>query len=148
MLFRSPLYKRIISTDPDELMPPPASHKALKPAEREMLRRWIEEGASWQPHWSLIKPERPAIPRLNDAGWVRNPIDSFILAKLESKGLKPAPEASRRALIRRVSLDLIGLPPQAAEVEAAVKDASSDWYERYVEHLLTSAHYGEHRARY
>jgi len=107
----SPLYLRITSKDPEELMPPSKSHKILKPAEKDLLRRWIAQGAPWEPHWSFIKPERPALPVVKNDKWARNAVDRFILAKLEVQGLAPAPEADRRTLARRLSLDLLGLPP-------------------------------------
>ncbi|MBI1842199.1 MAG: DUF1549 domain-containing protein, partial [Verrucomicrobia bacterium] len=148
-LDESALWSRITTRDPDEVMPPPKSHKVLKPEEREIIRRWIQEGAPWQPHWSFIKPERPPTP---DAGSlrsrVRNPIDAFVFSRLEGRGLAPAPEADRRVLARRLSLDLVGLPPRAEAVEAFVKDRSPDYYERYVDRLMDSAQWGEHRGRY
>ncbi|MBV9470163.1 MAG: DUF1553 domain-containing protein [Abitibacteriaceae bacterium] len=144
----SPLYKRISSKDQDEMMPPPASHKSLKPEQIALIRRWIEQGAPWQPHWSLIKPERPALPTVKNVKWVKNPIDRFILARLEATGLQPAPEAPRYALARRVALDLTGLPPEPEVLQAFLNDKSSDAYDKLVDQLLQSPHYGEHRARY
>src|SRR5579885_1402862 len=99
----SELIARINAEDRDELMPPPATTKALSAAQKETLRRWIAEGAAYQPHWSLIPPRRPALPKVRDPSWARNPIDRFILAKLEENGLRPAPEADRRTLARRLS---------------------------------------------
>lgn len=144
----SPLYQRLISTDEDEVMPPPDSHKALKPDQVAKVKAWIEQGAPWQPHWSLIPPQRAAQPPVQDAGWVKNPVDRFVLSRLEQVGLKPAPEADRRTLARRVSLDLTGLPPSPEIVEAFVNDTAPDAYEKLVDHLLKSERYGEHRARY
>ncbi len=144
----SPLYRRITSDDPDEIMPPTKAHKPLKPEERESIRRWIAEGAHWEPHWSLIPPERPALPKVADSAWAKTPIDRFVLAKLEAAGLAPAPEADRRALARRVSLDLTGLPPEPAAVDAFVADRLPGAYEKLVDALLASPRYGEHRARY
>src|SRR5438552_5242258 len=92
----SPLYQHIISKDPDEVMPPPKSKKTLKPQEKEILRRWIAQGAPWEPHWAFLKPERPALPTVKNPTWARNPIDRFVLARLEAAGLVPAPEADRR----------------------------------------------------
>ncbi|MBL9200696.1 MAG: DUF1549 domain-containing protein, partial [Opitutaceae bacterium] len=138
----SPLIQRIESKDEKKVMPPPEAHKTLKPEQVAVLRRWIAEGAEYQEHWAFIAPKRPEVPA---AG---NPIDAFIRAKLASAGLKPAPEADRRALIRRVTLDLTGLPPTAEEVEAFVADKSRDAYARVVDRLLASPRYGEHRARY
>lgn len=140
--------RRIFTSDADDLMPPEKSHKVLKPAEKEMLKRWVSEGAIYQPHWSLIAPRKADLPKVKNQKWVRNPIDSFVLARLEKEGLKPAPEAERRALIRRVSLDLTGLPPKPQEVEAFVKDKSPDAYEKLVDRLMASPHWGEHRGRY
>ncbi len=139
--------KRIFSDDPAELMPPPKSRKTLTAAEKDLLRRWVAAGAEYQPHWSLIAPTRPEPPAVKDVGWVRTPVDRFILAKLEAAGLKPAPEADRRTLARRLSLDLTGLPPEPADVEAFVNDAGADAYEKYVDRLMQSAHWGEHRGR-
>jgi hypothetical protein len=142
------LYQRIMTDDEDDVMPPPKSHKKLKPEEKALLARWIEQGAPWEAHWAFIAPTRPATPGVTDAAWVRNPIDAFVLAKLDEKGLRPAPEADRRALIRRVSFDLTGLPPSTAEVDAFVADQSPDAYEKVVDRMLASPAYGEHRARY
>jgi hypothetical protein len=143
----SPLYQRIFSKDPEEQMPPPKSHKVLKPAEKDLLRRWIAQGAPWEPHWSFIKPERPAPPVVKNEKSVRNAVDRFILAKLEAQGLAPAPEADRRTLARRLSLDLTGLPPEPDAVEKFLADTSPDAYENFVDRLLESPRYGEHRAR-
>jgi hypothetical protein len=145
---QSPMYQRIIATDPDDIMPPPKEHKTLKPEEKALIKRWIAEGAPWEPHWSFIKPERPELPAVKDTAWVRNPIDRFVLARLEAVGLQPAPEADRRALARRLALDLTGLPPEPEQVEAFVADQSKDAYEKLVDALMSSPRYGEHRARY
>src|SRR5207248_1114296 len=107
-----------------EHMPPPATRKTLTAAQKEMLAKWIAGGAEYQPHWSFIAPTRPALPAVKHEAWVRNPIDRFILAKLEANGLTPAPEADRRTLARRLSLDLTGLPPEPGEVDAFVDDKS------------------------
>ncbi len=153
----SPLFKRISSKDKDEIMPPLESHKELKPEQIALIKRWIEEGAPWQPHWSFLKPEREALPVVktpNPLGkgtkgaWAKNPIDNFILARLEQAGLTPAPEADKYTLARRVSLDLIGLPPTPEELENFVNDKSPNAYEKMVDRLLASPHYGEHRGRY
>jgi len=145
----SALWKRIVHSDPDELMPPPESHKELKPEQRERIRQWIAAGAPWQPHWSFIPPVRPPVPQSpGGAPPEPNPLDAFIAAKLASRGLAMNPEADRRTLARRVSLDLTGLPPKPAEVEAFVADASPDAYEKYIERLMDSPQWGEHRARY
>jgi hypothetical protein len=144
----STLVERIHSDDKFEMMPPPGSHKTLTAEQKEILERWIAQGAEYEPHWSLIAPVRPEPPKVADASWGRTPIDAFILATMEARGLKPAPEADRRTLARRVSLDLVGLPPKPAEVEAFVADASPDAYEKYVDSLLQSPAWGEHRGRY
>jgi mono/diheme cytochrome c family protein len=140
--------ERIFAEDESEVMPPPKSHKQLTAAQKETLRRWVAEGAEYEPHWSLIPPKRPPAPQVKDSSWVRNPIDAFVLAELEKRGLKPAPEADRRTLARRLSLDLTGLPPKPEDVEAFVNDRSPDYYEKYVEKLMASPHWGEHRGRY
>jgi hypothetical protein len=140
--------RRILSDDPQERMPPPKTKKTLTDGQKELLKRWVAAGAEYQKHWSLIAPVRPPVPAVKDRGWVRNPIDNFILEKLEAAGLKPAPEADRRTLARRLSLDLTGLPPAPAEVEALVNDPAPGAYERYVDRLLASPHWGEHRGRH
>lgn len=145
---KSPLWQRLITTDPDDVMPPPESHKDLKPEQKAVLKKWIEQGAHWQPHWSFIKPEKTPLPAVKNAAWVQNPIDALVLAALEAKGLAPAPEADRRTLVRRLSLDLTGLPPRPELVEEYVKDTREDHYERLVDRLLDSPKWGEHRGRY
>ncbi|HEX7376750.1 MAG TPA: DUF1549 domain-containing protein, partial [Pirellulales bacterium] len=144
----SELIRRILTSDPDELMPPPATKKQLTAEQKEILRRWVTEGAAYQPHWSLMPPERAPLPAVKDAAWCRNPIDYFILAKLEAAGLHPAAEADRRTLARRLSLDLTGLPPRPEIVEAFVNDASPDAYEKYCDKLMDMPCWGEHRGRY
>jgi cytochrome c553 len=145
---KSEMIARIFSKDPDELMPPPKSRKVLSAAQKDLLKRWVAEGAVYQPQWSLIAPKRPELPAVKQASWPRNPIDCFVLARLEQNGLQPAPEADASALARRVSLDLIGLPPTPEDVEAFVKDKDPGAYEKYVDRLLASPRWGEHRARY
>ncbi|MFL6447516.1 MAG: DUF1553 domain-containing protein [Bryobacteraceae bacterium] len=140
--------KRIYSDNPAFRMPPVFAHKTLTQEQKDTLRRWIEQGANWTQHWAFVPPKKSARPELKMTVWPRNDIDRFILAKLEGNGLTPAPEADRRTLIRRVTLDLTGLPPSPAEVEAFVKDRSPKAYEKVVDRLLASPHYGEHRARY
>jgi hypothetical protein len=144
----SELYQRIISDSPSRKMPPPKSHKKLSPEQQTLVKRWIEQGAPWEPHWSFVPPQRPTLPTVKNTAWVRNPIDAFILAKLEERHLTPAPEADRRALLRRVTFDLTGLPPTPDEVEAFLKDTSPNAYEKVVDRLLASPHWGEHRGRY
>jgi mono/diheme cytochrome c family protein len=142
------LVKRVFAETAAMRMPPVASHKTLTENQKNILRRWIEQGAQWKEHWAFIPPVRPDLPPVRNAGWVRNPIDRFVLAKLDSVGLQPASEADRHTLIRRVTLDLTGLPPAPAEVDAFVNDRSANAYEKVVERLLASPHYGEHRGRY
>jgi Protein of unknown function (DUF1553)./Protein of unknown function (DUF1549)./Planctomycete cytochrome C./Clostridium neurotoxin, N-terminal receptor binding. len=144
----SELIRRIRSTDPEEVMPPPETKKVLTPEQIDILVRWIEQGAEYQPHWSFIAPQKGTPPDVNDEQFVKNPIDQFVLAKLKEAGLTPAPPADRRTLARRVSLDLTGLPPSPEVVEAFVQDQRPDAYERLVDSLLASPAWGEHRARY
>jgi len=139
---------RIFSDDPEEVMPPPSTKKVLTPEQKELLKRWIAEGAEYQPHWSFIPPARPALPAVKNEAWSRNPIDRFILARLEQEGLTPAAEADRRTLARRLALDLTGLPPEPALVDAFVADPHPDAYERLVDTLLASLEWGEHRGRH
>ena len=129
-------------------MPPPVTTKTLTTGQKDILKRWIEAGAEYQPHWSTIAPRRPDLPMLQDAAWVRNPIDRFVLARLEEKGLEPAPEADRSTLVRRLSLDLTGLPPSPELVTAFLNDPAPDAYETLVTRLMDSPQWGEHRARY
>ncbi|HCN77361.1 MAG TPA: hypothetical protein DIT13_09240 [Verrucomicrobiales bacterium] len=146
---QSSVMQRIVTTDPDDIMPPPESHKKLTPAQIGTLKKWIEQGAEYQQHWSFITPRKPAVPEVRNSKFeIRNSVDAFIQARLAQEGLEPAPEASKEALIRRVTLDLTGLPPTPAEVDAFLTDTSADAYERVVERLLKSARYGEHMARY
>ena len=171
----SELVKRIYTTNEDDLMPPPESHKILSAAQKELLKRWIAEGATYEPHWSFIKPVRAEMPKIRKSvisetvisnqsrptkGSAQqtvalitdslitpsNPIDTFILAELDRRKIKPSPEADRRTLLRRVSLDLTGLPPTPEEVAAFVKDKSADAYEKQVDRLLASPHFGERMA--
>ncbi len=144
----SPLYLRLISTDEDEVMPPKKEHKDLKPEQITRVKSWIEQGAPWQQHWSFIKPERTKLPEVKNAAWVRNPIDRFVLAKLEQTSLAPALEADRHNLARRLSLDLTGLPPAPALVAAFAKDTSPDAYDKLVDRLMKTEQWGEHRGRY
>jgi mono/diheme cytochrome c family protein len=144
----SVLVERITEDDPHRIMPPAKSGKHLKPEQIALLKQWIDQGAPWTAHWAWAPPRRPALPKVGDASWPRNPIDSFILARLEKEGLRPSPEADRVTLIRRVTLDLTGLPPTPAEVDAFLADAGPDAYEKVVDRLLRSPRYGEHMARF
>jgi hypothetical protein len=146
---KSELIRRIFAPETDDdHMPQKKSHKVLTAEQKETLKQWIADGAKYQEHWSYIAPVRPELPKVKNKKWVKNPIDNFILARLEKEGLKPAPEADRRTLARRVSLDLTGLPPSPEEVDAFVKDKSPNAYEKLVDHFLASPHWGEHRGRY
>ena len=145
---KSPLYQRLITTEEDDVMPPRKEHKDLKPEQVAMVKKWIEAGAPWQPHWSFIKPERGQLPTVKNESWVRNPIDRFVLSKLEASNLSPAPEADRYTLARRLSLDMTGLPPEPEVVQAFVNDKSPDAYEKLVDQFMKSEHWGEHRGRY
>ncbi len=145
---QSELVARVSSDDEAIRMPPPEAHKpAFSPQEVSTLRRWIEQGAAYQPHWSFVKPTRPAIPKVWNRDWPRDAIDSFVLARLEKRGLQPSPEADRHTLIRRVYLDLIGLPPSPAQVDAFVNDKSPQAYQRVVDQLLASPGFGERWAQ-
>jgi hypothetical protein len=143
---QSEIVTRITSTDPDVVMPPPRFNKPITPAEADILKRWIAAGAEYRGHWAFERVERPAVPEVKDRAWPRTPIDRFILARLEQERLTPNPEADRATLARRLALDLTGLPPAPADVEAFVADTAPDAYERYVDTLLASPHYGERMA--
>ena len=134
---------RIGAEDEDDRMPPVDSGITLSEGEKRLIRQWVEEGAEWKKHWSFEPALRPELPQVSDAGWPRNGIDHFVLARLDAEGLKPAPEADRATLIRRLSLDLIGLPPTPAEVDAFLRDRSTNAYEKLVDRLLKSPRYGE-----
>jgi len=144
----SELLIRITTKDRDEVMPPPKENHPLTAAEVELFRRWIAEGAEYKPHWSFVKPVRLTVPVIdNQPSAISNPIDAFIRAKLAGTGLAPSPEADRPTLIRRVALDLTGLPPTPAETEAFVNDPRPDAYERLIDRLLASPAYGERWAK-
>jgi hypothetical protein len=145
-LDQSELYQRLIAEDDKERMPPVKSGKKLSRSQIDLFRRWIEQGAKWQKHWAFLPPISVAPPIVKDPSRVRNPIDAFVLARLEREGLSPGPAADRTTLIRRVSLDLTGLPPTPAEVDAFLADKSSDAYEKVVDRLLASTRFGERMA--
>src|SRR5262249_17326297 len=130
------------------LMPPPKTGKKLTPQQIDLLKRWIVAGAPWQEHWAFVKPEAPTPPTVKDTRWPRNPVDQFVLARLERDGLRPSPEADKRTLLRRVTLDLTGLPPTPSEVDAFLADKSAASYDTLVDRLLESPRYGEQMARY
>jgi hypothetical protein len=145
---KSQMMARVSSPDEQEVMPPVKTGKKLSPQQIELLRRWIAEGAPWQKHWAFVAPARPALPPVKNQKWARNEIDAFVLARLEKENLRPAPEADKATLIRRVSLDLTGLPPTIQEVDAFLADHSPGAYAKVVDRLLNSPHYGEQMARY
>ena len=142
----SELVRRIFASSPEEIMPPPQSRKSLTQREKEMLKEWIAQGAEYEAHWSYIRPVRPPVPPTREGQGVRNPIDAFILRALEARDIAPSREADGRTLIRRLSLDVIGLPPGLDEVESFLADRGDAAYERHVERLLASPHYGERMA--
>ncbi|MGC1274873.1 MAG: PSD1 and planctomycete cytochrome C domain-containing protein [Planctomycetaceae bacterium] len=144
----SELIARITADDESMKMPPAESGKSLSPEQIELLRRWIEQGAEWEGHWAYEPLVRPVVPAAKDASWPRQPIDRFVLARLDQEGLTPSPDADRVTLIRRLSFDLTGLPPTADEVDRFLDDRSPDAYERLVERLLASPHFGERMAVY
>ena len=145
---KSSLIERISSQDEFEKMPPTDSQKELSPAEIELLREWVKEGAKYQQHWSLIPPQQPKIPQVKQASWVRNEIDLFILKKIEEANLSPSPRADKVTLLRRLSFDLTGLPPAEELAKPFLQDNSPQAYEQLVDRLLSSPHYGERMAMY
>ena len=146
-LANSELFQRVASTDPMRRMPPAAfGHDPLSAREVDLIRRWIEGGAQWQGHWAFLAPELPEVPVDRYPGWPVNPIDSFVLRRLNSERLEPSPPASKETLIRRVSLDLTGTPPELADVDAFLQDESPVAYETVVDRLLSSPQYGERMA--
>ncbi|MEI8381194.1 MAG: DUF1553 domain-containing protein [Planctomycetota bacterium] len=144
---KSELMHRVRSVNADEVMPPKSSGKKLTPHEIELLNDWIKQGGKYAAHWSYVKPVRSPLPKIQDTAWPKNEIDHFLLARLDKEGLRPAVEADKYALIRRVSLDLTGLPPTIEEVEAFVNDADPKAYEKLVDRLLAKPAFGEHWAQ-
>ncbi|MGI8966538.1 MAG: DUF1549 domain-containing protein, partial [Limisphaerales bacterium] len=142
---KSEVIRRVTSTDPDEQMPPPDSHLKISAAEIALIGKWIGQGAEYKAHWAFLPLERTAVPTTKNS-WVRNPIDQFVLARLSKEHLQPALEASKEILIRRLSFDLIGLPPSLGEVENFSADSSPGAYEKLVDHFLASPAYGERMA--
>jgi hypothetical protein len=142
----SELIARISSNDPDEKMPPPKSGKKLAARQIELLKKWVDQGAHWTKHWAFDPPRRPAAPMIRDAAWPDNPIDRFVLARLENERVAPSAPAERTTLYRRLSLDLIGLPPEPEEVDAFLADNTPNAYFALVDRLLASPHYGERMA--
>jgi hypothetical protein len=147
-LDESVLIERITSDDPEVHMPPPESNRRLSEKQIDVLRRWVQQGAEWGKHWSFLKPVRATPPQVKENRWVRNPIDQFVLAQMENQGVKPSAEAPRHTLLRRAALDLVGLPPTLAELDAFSADTSADAYQKQVDRLLASPHFGERQARH
>ena len=143
----SELVRRIETPDSHDVMPPLETKRRLTAAQKLLLRTWIEQGATYAEHWAWQSPIRPDFPAVVDSAWVRNGIDPFVLSKLESANLHPAPQADLTTLVRRVSLDLTGLPPTVDEVDAFLNDSSPNAYERLVDRLLASPHFGEKMAQ-
>ena len=143
----SELVRRIMSADPGEVMPPPAAKRPLTTPQKELLKRWIAEGAAYQPHWSFIRPVQRPYPPVEQKEWPSTAMDFFVLARMEQAGLSPSPPADRYALVRRAYLDLIGLPPTPEQADRFVRDASPNAYEQLIDHLLASPHFGERWAR-
>lgn len=142
----SEVFRRLTTTDEDDHMPPAKGSRQLTAAEIDLIRRWIDQGAEYQSHWAFVTPTRPVRPAVKQKSWPRNDIDYFVLARLEKDGLKPSPEADKTTLIRRATLDLTGLPPSPAEVDAFLADKSAGAYEKLLDRLLDSPHYGERMA--
>jgi hypothetical protein len=140
------LIARITAVDSAQRMPPAKTNKHLTAEQIDLLRRWVEQGAKWSEHWAFVVPRRPDLPAVQDRAWPKNPLDGFLLSRLEKEGLKPSAQADRERLIRRVTLDLTGLPPTPAEVDAFLADGSPMAYEKVVDRLLRSPHYGERLA--
>ena len=156
---QSEIILRVMTDDADARMPPEGKGQPLSPEEIAIVRNWIDGGASWpdavaheerlpKNHWAYMAPVRPELPAVTSERWVRNPIDRFVLASLEAEGLKPAPEAERATLLRRMSLDLVGLPPSLEELDKALADPKSDALAAAANRLLSSSHYGECWGRY
>lgn len=145
---QSLIIARILETDPNALMPPAEHNKPLTPEQIELLKRWISEGAEWSEHWSFQPVQKPTVPEVQPADWARDDLDRFVLERISFNGLHPNPPASKIDWLRRVTFDLTGLPPSLAEVQEFLADDSSDAYERVVDRLLASEHYGEHMSRF
>ena len=145
-LQKSEVFHRIVSEEPDYKMPKPESNLELSAYEKAVIIKWIEDGAEYKPHWSFIKPEKKEPPAVREEQWIKNPIDNFVVRKLEIENLDPSPKADKEILLRRVSLDLTGLPPTIEEVNAFLSDNSENAYEKQIDRLLASPHYGEKMA--
>ncbi|TVS09742.1 MAG: DUF1553 domain-containing protein [Planctomycetaceae bacterium] len=144
---QSELVRRVFSSSDFEVMPPPEAKLPMTDQQRDVLRRWVEGGADYQPHWAFVAPQKPPLPEVQPSDWPQRPLDHFVLEQLEARGRSPASQADRATLIRRVSLDLIGLPPTPDQVDQFIADDAPDAYERLVDRLLASEHYGERWAR-
>lgn len=146
---QSEIIRRLKSTDPDVMMPPPSARekKSIDARQVEKLARWIDDGAEWEKHWAFVPPIKAPMPKVKNAAWPGSAVDHFILARLEANGLTPSDEASRETLTRRLYLDLLGLPPTLEQLDAALADRSDQWYENLVDHLLASPHFGERMAQ-
>lgn len=142
----SELFYRIHSEDEDEIMPPPESNRILTSEQKIILEQWIKEGAQYNEHWAFVAPKKKDLPQVREKNWIRNPIDSFVLSKLEERNIQPSAEAEKTTLIKRLYADLIGLPPTPEQVQDFVFDHSTSAYEKVVDHLLASPHYGERMA--
>ena len=140
---QSEMVKRIFTDDPDDIMPPPDSNLKLEPFEKEILKKWIEQGAVWKEHWSFVAPKEQDIPKLSSADWISNPIDNFILEKLEEKGLSPSKPLRSEKLLRKLSFDLTGLPPSIDDINSFLADDSNENYERLVDKFLNSSAFAE-----
>src|SRR5215472_15187418 len=145
-LAKSRIVARIGAANPASRMPPPQAGTTLTEAQVATIRQWIEQGAHWERHWAFVAPVSPTVPEVRNPQWARNPIDRFVLARLEREGLKPAAEADRATLLRRLSFDITGLPPTTAEIDAFLADPSPKAYEKQVDRLLASPQYGERMA--
>jgi hypothetical protein len=144
----SVLIDKVAADEPTERMPPPSTGKRLGPRQIALLKKWIDQGAAWSGHWAFEPPRRHPLPRVANHSWPRNEIDTFILTRLEAAGLKASPEAERERLLRRVTFDLTGLPPTPEEMDAFLADHSPAAYEKVVDRLLASPHFGEHLGRF
>jgi hypothetical protein len=147
-LEKSEVFRRITTHDPDDVMPKSKTSKKLSSQQIDLIKRWIEQGAKWEGHWAYTPPARPPVPAVKKPSWTVNPVDNFILARLQAENLRPSVDADKRTLLRRLSFDLIGLPPTPEEVRAFQGDNSPEAYERAVDRLIASPHYGERMAQY
>ncbi|MCB0689812.1 MAG: DUF1549 domain-containing protein, partial [Saprospiraceae bacterium] len=142
----SDVYRRIMSDDPEYMMPPPSSNLELSDHDKALIAKWIKQGATWKRHWAFIPPERPEIPRVKDEDWRNNPIDAFVLQKMAENGLSPNEEESPEKWLRRVYFDLTGLPPSQEAIDQFINQHEESTYEQIVDQLLQSPAYGERMA--